>query len=194
MPAISKKQEKRLALLQPRMQRKARNFYLLCAEYDLPVTIYTTVRAMEVQAKLYRRGRSFSQILKKANELEHTYNRHDLKQTLLRVGPQTGDKIVTHAAPGMSMHNYGLAFDAAPLLHGTIPWNRENEEECALWDQMGLLGMECGLEWGGEWSSFKDYPHFQLPGSYWKDLIRTTSPFLAYNIHPIPVPFDDTFR
>jgi peptidoglycan L-alanyl-D-glutamate endopeptidase CwlK len=27
---------------------------------------------------------------------------------------------------------------------------------------VGVLGMELGLEWGGNWTSIVDQPHFQL--------------------------------
>ena len=28
----------------------------------------------------------------------------------------------------------------------------------------GKLAKQCGLEWGGLWQSFKDYPHYQYTG------------------------------
>ena len=61
-----------------------------------------------------------------------------------------------------SMHNYSpsLAVDIAPY---PIDWN--NLER---FKEMAKVILECAkelgvnLEWGGNWASFKDYPHFQL--------------------------------
>jgi peptidoglycan L-alanyl-D-glutamate endopeptidase CwlK len=49
-----------------------------------------------------------------------------------------------------------MAFDAAPLNEDlTINWSDNN-----LYSQMGAIGKECNLEWGGDWK-FVDKPHMQ---------------------------------
>lgn len=68
-------------------------------------------------------------------------------------------KRVTNAKPGESLHQYGLAFDIA----------FRNKEGMTSWVSPLFLkaGMEakwCGLEWGGNWLNFKDFPHFQYTG------------------------------
>ena len=68
-------------------------------------------------------------------------------------------KIVTNAKAGESAHNWGLAFDGAPLLGGKIDWDPENP----IWTRYGQVATESGLEWAGNWVSFKEYPHIQLP-------------------------------
>lgn len=66
-------------------------------------------------------------------------------------------KIVTNARGGYSYHNFGLAFDFAVLNpDGSVNWNVD-----AKWKRVGQIGKSLGLEWGGDWTSFKDYPHFQ---------------------------------
>ena len=66
-------------------------------------------------------------------------------------------KIVTNAKGGYSYHNFGLAFDFAVLNpDGSVNWNVDEK-----WKRVGQLGKSLGLEWGGDWRSFKDYPHFQ---------------------------------
>lgn len=66
-------------------------------------------------------------------------------------------KIVTNAKGGYSYHNFGLAFDFAVLnSDGSVNWNI-NEK----WKRVGQIGKSLGLEWGGDWKDFKDYPHFQ---------------------------------
>ena len=52
------------------MQPKAIMFLEKCDQLGFDVLIYCTLRSLEEQAKLYRRGRSFDQINRKAKELE----------------------------------------------------------------------------------------------------------------------------
>lgn len=67
-------------------------------------------------------------------------------------------KIVTNARGGYSYHNFGLAFDFAVLnADGSVNWNVDEK-----WKRVGALGKSLGLEWGGDWRDFPDYPHFQL--------------------------------
>lgn len=70
-------------------------------------------------------------------------------------------KIVTNAKGGYSYHNYGLAFDicVCDMVGGKlIPnWFVDNR-----WKMAGEIGKALGLEWGGNWKDFKDYPHFQM--------------------------------
>jgi peptidoglycan L-alanyl-D-glutamate endopeptidase CwlK len=66
-------------------------------------------------------------------------------------------KIVTNAKGGESYHNFGLAFDFAVLnADGSVNWKVDEK-----WKRVGQLGKSLGLEWGGDWKKFKDYPHFQ---------------------------------
>lgn len=66
-------------------------------------------------------------------------------------------RIVTNAKGGYSYHNYGLAFDFAIMKDdGSVSWNVDDK-----WKRVGAIGKSLGLEWGGDWTSFKDYPHFQ---------------------------------
>lgn len=67
-------------------------------------------------------------------------------------------KKVTNAKGGYSYHNFGLAFDIAVVDDdGEINWNVDKR-----WLKVGQLGKSLGLEWGGDFKSFKDYPHFQM--------------------------------
>lgn len=64
--------------------------------------------------------------------------------------------IVTNARGGYSNHNFGIAFDVG-VFNGTkyIP-------DSPAYHAVGMLGVELGLEWGGNWVSFTDAAHFQL--------------------------------
>ncbi len=63
---------------------------------------------------------------------------------------------------------YGHAVDLAPLVGGAIPWDRW-EEFHRLADVVKACAAELGVpvEWGGDWKTFKDGPHFQIPRD-WK--------------------------
>ena len=52
-----------------------------------------------------------------------------------------------------------LAFDVAPKDYLRMKgWHPGGP----LWDQLGKIGEELGLEWGGRWRIFVDRPHFQF--------------------------------
>ncbi|KYD18745.1 M15 family metallopeptidase [Saccharococcus caldoxylosilyticus] len=69
-------------------------------------------------------------------------------------------KIVTNARGGYSYHNFGLAFDfcVCDVVKGSLVPNWKVDRR---WLRVGQIGKSLGLEWGGDWKSFKDYPHFQ---------------------------------
>ena len=66
-----------------------------------------------------------------------------------------------------SRHLTGHAVDLAPYINGSIRWDWPLFYKIA--DAMKAASKELGipLEWGGDWKSFKDGPHWQLP----KDVI-----------------------
>lgn len=71
---------------------------------------------------------------------------------------------VTNAKGGQSIHNYGLAFDYVIILDKdnngtfeTIEWDLKSPHHKTVVDYF----KSKGYEWGGDWKSFKDYPHLQ---------------------------------
>lgn len=64
-----------------------------------------------------------------------------------------------------SRHLTGHAVDLVAYVGGRVAW------DWPLYDQIGeamkMAALEEGvqIEWGGDWKSFKDGPHFQLPWS-----------------------------
>jgi peptidoglycan L-alanyl-D-glutamate endopeptidase CwlK len=63
---------------------------------------------------------------------------------------------VTNARSGYSNHNFGIAFDIGVFSGGKFL------SDSPKYKAVGVLGMELGLEWGGNWTSIVDQPHFQL--------------------------------
>lgn len=76
---------------------------------------------------------------------------------------QPGAK-VTNARGGYSNHNFGIAFDI-----GVFSGNRYMPES-PLYKAVGAIGMGLGLEWGGNWKTIVDAPHFQLRPAWANDL------------------------
>lgn len=156
--------------LQAHIRDKALSLVERCTQEGMDILIYCTLRPPAEQARLFRQGRTLSQIKLKAEELNIKWGRSDLADLLISVGPQFGGR-VTYAGPGQSMHNYGLAFDGVPLRGGKAVWQASRPEDKALWKLYGRLGLEAGLEWSGNWTRFKEYPHMQEKGAKWRELI-----------------------
>ena len=66
-------------------------------------------------------------------------------------------KIITNAAPGMSFHNYGLAFDIVVIENGAAVFDANDP----LWFGFVKISKAHGWTWGGDFKSFKDFPHFE---------------------------------
>lgn len=78
-------------------------------------------------------------------------------------GRTTQGTVVTNAKGGQSYHNYRLAFDVVPLINGKPLWST-SINDMPIWQRVGAIGKGCGLEWAGDWVSFREYPHFQATG------------------------------
>ena len=78
---------------------------------------------------------------------------------LFAQGRTTPGNKVTNARCGQSPHNYSMpgigAADVYEFKDGKILYKNPN------WDRIGQIAVEVGLEWGGNWKSFKDRPHVQ---------------------------------
>lgn len=93
-----------------------------------------------------------------------TYAEQD---ALFAQGRTRPGKRVTNARGGQSNHNFGLAVDVAPAKRGKIDWDDEEG-----FDAIGREGKRLGLEWGGDWRTFIDRPHLQLPSPPISELRR----------------------
>lgn len=85
-----------------------------------------------------------------------TFRNAESQAAIYAQGRTKPGQVVTKAKPGFSWHNFRCAFDIVPLVKGKPDWN-----DLAKFKALGAIGQACGLEWGGAWASFKDYPHFQ---------------------------------
>lgn len=64
--------------------------------------------------------------------------------------------IVTNARAGHSWHNFGLALDVVPVENGQRNYKTKR------WADLAAIGKRLGFEWGGDWTSIVDKPHFQM--------------------------------
>ena len=97
----------------------------------------------------------------------YVYRSNSLQDKLFNQRPK-----VTNAKGGQSIHNYGLAFDIVMLYdndgNGTFEeasWSMIRDfdkDSIADWKEVTNYFKSKGWEWGGDWKSFKDAPHFQL--------------------------------
>ena len=71
--------------------------------------------------------------------------------------------IVTKAKGGQSNHNFGIAWDVGIFENGTYYEGKPGKEDKAYVDLGKLIKANVpGIEWGGDWTSFVDKPHYQL--------------------------------
>ena len=78
---------------------------------------------------------------------------------------------VTNARGGFSNHNFGIAIDITIFKGSTDPEQAKTPVfESPLYKVIGALGTDLGLEWGGNWKTIVDEPHFQLRPGWAKDM------------------------
>ncbi|UOR13944.1 M15 family metallopeptidase [Halobacillus amylolyticus] len=122
--------------LHPAVEQGKEHLVEQASERGIDVVITDGVRTKEEQERLYEQGRS------------------------------TEGDIVTYASGGESYHNYGLAIDfALQLDDGNVVWDLtrdDNSNGQADWMEVAEIAKNLGFTWGGDWQSFKDYPHLQM--------------------------------
>ncbi|MDD8018368.1 MAG: M15 family metallopeptidase [Bacteroidota bacterium] len=111
--------------LNPIVKQKALELLAACTTHGIEIQIIQGFRSIVEQNKLYEQGRS------------------------------TTGNIVTNAKGGESYHNYGLAFDFVPLIHGVANW-----KDARNFFVVGEIAEKIGLVWGGRWK-LRDLDHCQ---------------------------------
>lgn len=61
-----------------------------------------------------------------------------------------------------SRHLTGHAVDLGAYVNGSVRWDWPLYDKIALAMKAAALELQVALEWGGDWRTFKDGPHFQL--------------------------------
>ena len=76
--------------------------------------------------------------------------------------------IVTKARGGHSNHNFGIAWDIGIFKNGKYLGSSP------LYAKAASVGRVPGIEWGGDWTSFVDEPHYQLATGVTLAVVRTS--------------------
>lgn len=136
---VDDRSEKNIATLHPRVQPYARALIHAAIEHGWQFKITSGLRTYAEQDVIY------------------TYGRTRVNPDGPLPGKPMGAK-VTNATGGYSNHNFGLAFDVTLFdSSGKKPvW------DSPLYKTLATLGINMGLEWGGNWTSTNDQPHYQL--------------------------------
>jgi len=132
---VSQRNEKAIARLHPQVGGLIRKFINdVYTKHQVQLVIVQDYRTYTQQNALYAKGRTAS------------------------------GSVVTNAKGGQSNHNFALAVDVFPLwedgqLHMDAKSDARNIE---ILKKIAPVGKSLGLEWGGDWKSIVDNPHFQL--------------------------------
>jgi peptidoglycan L-alanyl-D-glutamate endopeptidase CwlK len=120
---------RKISDLNVKVQLMCNEFIAKCNAAGIDILITSTYRDAESQNALYAQGRT-----------------------------KPGRK-VTNAQAGKSWHNWKVAFDFVPIVHGKAQWN-----DTATFNKCGAIAESCGLEWAGRWTRFKELAHCQYTG------------------------------
>lgn len=138
---------RKLEDLHPLVKLKVERFLEACKHDGIDVLITCTYRSAKEQEALYAQSR---EPLANVNK----------KRKIVGLSPITeieNKRKVTNAKAGQSMHEFKLAIDMVPIIAGKPVWDVKSP----LWQKIGKHGKKVGLEWAGDWTKFKEYPHFQ---------------------------------
>lgn len=158
---VSQRNEKSIARLHPQVRGLIRRFINdVYIKHQVQLVIVQDYRTYAQQDALYAKGRT------------------------------TSGSIVTNAKGGQSNHNFALAVDVFPLwndgkLHMDAKSDKKNIE---ILRKISSVGKSIGLEWGGDWKSIVDNPHFQLKTGKTMSQLRALTESAGGN--PLKVKYD----
>ena len=66
-----------------------------------------------------------------------------------------------------SRHLTGHAVDLAPMINGKISWDWPLYNRLAKIVKAAAAVEKLPLQWGGDWRTFKDGPHWELPWAFY---------------------------
>lgn len=77
----------------------------------------------------------------------------------------TGHSTTLHSRHLPNKNGVACAVDVAALTDGHIDWNDKAYPAIATQVKAASEHLKIPVEWGGDWKTFKDWGHFQLPWS-----------------------------
>ena len=139
------------------------------APFNVPSTWDTTTdnRIMELHPSIRATAANFINTLQSNYGMKvriySGFRSFAAQDELYAKGRTTPGSIVTNAEGGESYHNYGLAFDVVEIEPN---YGFGNGYDSDRWNTIGDVGKAAGFEWGGDWTSFVDKPHFQMTSGF----------------------------
>ena len=131
--------------------------------------VISTVRTAEEQIECFKMGRTgveyHQNILSTANS--YCSQTPAIQYELISRGTiENEDDVATNAWAGQSYHNWGLAIDLVLTKFGDPLYLNLRDGKMSIQDYYAFIGLSrlaaaCSLEWGGTWTGFPDFPHFQ---------------------------------
>lgn len=98
-------------------------------------------------------------------EIAQGHRTFEEQNKLYAQGRTAPGKIVTKAKGGQSIHNFALAVDIVLIIDGKkASWDSKtdwDEDKQSDWMEVVDVFKKYGWNWGGDWKSFKDLPHFE---------------------------------
>ncbi len=70
-----------------------------------------------------------------------------------------------------SRHLTGHAIDVAAKVGGEVRWDWPLYAKIAAAMKLAAAGLKVPITWGGDWRTFKDGPHFELPHEQYPTII-----------------------
>jgi peptidoglycan LD-endopeptidase CwlK len=109
--------------------------------------------ALEVIRRAYKEGINA--------QISHGMRTYAQQNALHAQGRTKSGSIVTNARGGYSNHNFGLAVDYFLTSENGSKaiWTVNSD-----WKRVAAIAKSLGFSWGGDWTSFKDYPHLEMTG------------------------------
>jgi len=126
-------------------------------------------------------GRAMCRVISTLRTFPEQNALYNLGRTVVNPDGRSAKKpmgnIVTNSKAGTSYHNYGLAPDFVLVIDGkTASWDSNKDwdgDRQADWMEVVTVFKRHGWQWGGDWRTFKDMPHFQKTFGYtWQDLLK----------------------
>lgn len=147
--------------LVPEFRAKVERLIANCAKRGIEMRPNEALRDPWRQAKLWRQSRTIQEINDKIAELRSKGAPY-LADILENVGPQHGP-YVTGSPPGFSWHQWAEACDCFWVVNGRAEWSEKKKINglngyAVYAEEAGTLGLDAG----GLWSKFKDWPHVQF--------------------------------
>lgn len=84
------------------------------------------------------------------------------QDALYAKGRTAPGRVVTNARWPYSNHNHGIALDFGVFRDGVYLDSAEPSKAAQVHRKVGRLAPVHGLTWGGNWTRFRDFPHFEV--------------------------------